>query len=465
VRETILDLLENKDVGNLKSLLATAEEMDILYAFHSMTSEEQVLVFRLLSKDHALRVFEELDTNMQQNLLRSFTEEGAIEYVNEMAPDDRVRLLDELPASVAKKLINALSPEERAVTNVLMGYAPETAGRIMTTEFITLRRDMTVEQALEKVSAQAEYKETVYTLFVTDEFKRLEGVLTLKGLLIARGTTGTTLGRTDGNTRVGDIMSKNAISVATDTDQEEVATILQELDLLAIPVVDKEQRIVGIVTIDDAIDILEEEATEDIFDAAGLADIKGSEAGRSEVLVKGSLWKVWRVRLPFLLITLAAGLFSGAIIEGFEAALESIAVVAIFIPLIMDMGGNVGTQSSTVFARGVVLGHINVKHFFKPFLKEIGVGFSMGLLIGTAAGFITAIWQGLPLLGLAVGLSLVATMTLAALLGYLVPFVLIKFNVDQAAGSAPIITSIKDIAGLLIYFVFVSIFLRGYYVI
>lgn len=448
LQEKISACFEHKDMEGLKALLSEAEDMEILYAFNDLTSEEQVIMFRLLSKDKALHIFEQLDTNAQYNLLRSFTDEKTIEFVNEMAPDDRVRLLDEMPAGVAKKLINSISPEERAITNVLMGYEPQTSGRIMTTEYISLNRDMTAEQALEKVRRQAKGKETIYTLYITDNTKKLEGVLSLKELLIA-----------EFGSKVEDIMSKKAISVYTDTDQEETARTLQELDLLAIPVVDREERLVGIVTIDDAVDILEEEATEDILDQAGLVDITGSEADRSEVLVKGSLWKIWKVRLPFLLITLVAAMFAGAIIEGFEEALESIAVVAIFIPLIMDMGGNVGTQSSTVFARGVVLGHINTKSFFKPFIKEVGIGLSMGILIGLTAGIITSVWQGIPLLGVAVGLSLVATMTLAALLGFLVPFVLIKFNVDQAAGSAPIITSIKDIAGLVIYFFFISIFL------
>jgi len=454
MKEMILTYIKNKDMEALKSLLATAEEMEILYAFHhDLSDEEQVIVFRLLGKDHALRIFEELDTDLAQNLLRSFTGEGAIEFVNEMAPDDRVKLLDELPASVAKKLINAISPQEREVTNILMGYSPETAGRVMTTEFISLKRDMTVAEALEKVRRQARDMETVYTLYITDSAKKLEGAISLKELVCA-----------ESNSKIEDIMSKKAISVTTDTDQEAVARTLQELDLLAIPVVDKESRMVGIVTIDDAVDILEDEATEDIYDAAGLADITGNESDRSNVLVNGSLWKIWRVRLPFLLITLVAGLFLGVIIEGFEEVLESIAVIAIFIPLIMDMGGNVGTQSSTVFARGVVLGHIDTKSFLKPFLKEVGIGLSMGILIGISAGLITALWQGIPLLGLAVGLSLVSTMTLAALLGFLVPFVLIKLNVDQAAGSAPIITSIKDIAGVLIYFMFVSAFLGYMYI-
>jgi len=447
LNENILSYLKNKDMEKLKALLAEAEDIEVFHAFHSLSSEEQLIVFRLLTKDSALSIFELLDTDQQQNLLRSFTDEKAVEFINELAPDDRVKLLDELPAIVAKKLINALTPEERANTNILLGYEPETTGRIMTTEFITLKRGMTVEQALIKVRQQAKEKETIYILYVTSASRKLEGVLSLKELLIA-----------DCKSKIEDVMSK-AISVSTDTDQEEVANLLKELDLLAIPVVDKEERLVGIVTIDDAVDILEEEATEDIYDQAGLADITSKESNRSEVLISGSLWDIWKVRLPFLVITLVGALLAGMVIDGFEEILESILVVAVFIPLIMDMGGNVGTQSSTVFARGVVLGHIQIKHFFKHFLKEIGVGLSLGMVVGLISGIIAAFWTGLPMLGLAVGLSLIATMTLAALLGFLVPYVLVKFNMDQAAGSAPIITSIKDVLGLIIYFVFISIFL------
>ncbi|MCL2171270.1 MAG: magnesium transporter [Defluviitaleaceae bacterium] len=455
----ILEYIENKNLDALKAILTTAEEMEILHAYHDLSPKQQTLVFRMLQKDTAMAVFELLDTDQQQHLIASFKEETTIEFVNEMAPDDRVRLLDEMPAGVAQRLIASLSPEERESTNVLMGYEEETAGRIMTTEFITLRRNMTVDEALDKVSVQAEDKETVYTLFVTDDAKKLEGVLTLKTLLIARGPTGRVISKTDGNTHISDIMSKSAISVPTDMDQEEVARILQELDLLAIPVVDSEGRVVGIVTIDDAVDVLEDEVTEDILDSAGLVDITGNESDRSELLVNGKLWAIWKVRLPILLITLAFGMFSGVIIGEFEASLESIAAVAIFIPLIMGMSGNVGTQSSTVFARGVALGHIDMKKFLKPFLKEVGIGLSIGIVIGAASGVISAIWQGEPMLGLAVGLSLIATVTTASLLGFLVPFVLIRFNVDQAAGSAPIITSIKDIVGLLMYFLFVNIFM------
>ena len=214
LQEKILALIESKDIEALKAVLIDAEDMEILHAFHDLSSEEQVIVFRLLVKDSALDIFEQLDTDEQHNLLRSFTDEKTIEFVNELAPDDRVKLLDELPATVAKKLINSLSPEERESTNVLLGYAPKTAGRIMTTEYISLNRDMTVEVALDRVRHQAEDKETIYTLYITGPSKKLEGVLSLKDLILAKG-----------NPKIEEIMSK-AISVSTDTDQEEVARLL-----------------------------------------------------------------------------------------------------------------------------------------------------------------------------------------------------------------------------------------------
>lgn len=448
MKETILSYINDKDMDSLKVMLANAEEIEILQVFYDLNPEEQVIVFRLLNKDTALSIFEDLDTEYQWNLLRSFVDGKAKELVNEMAPDDRVRLLDELPAKVAKKILESLSPEERESTNLLMGYEPETAGRIMTTEYISLKKDATKKQALDIVCQQAKEKETIYTLFVTDSERKLEGVLSLKDLLVA-----------DNDTKLEDIMSKKSISVSTGTGEDKVARILQELDLLAIPVVDKEERLVGMVTVDDAMDIIEDEAEEYIYEQAGLADVKGIESDRSNVLVNGSLWKIWRVRLPFLLITLVAGMVAGVVVAGFEEALESIAAVAIFIPLIMDMGGNVGTQSSTVFVRGVVLGHIDIGRFFRHLVKEMSIGLSMGLLIGFASGIIAASWQGMPALGFAVGLSVMITMTLASLLGFLIPFVLVKLNVDQAAGSAPIITSIKDVAGLLIYFLLVIAFM------
>ncbi|MCL2403561.1 MAG: magnesium transporter [Coriobacteriia bacterium] len=450
--EKIVYYLEIRDMPALKTLLQQSEEMEILHVFHQLSLEEQVIVFRLLPKDRALSVFEDLDTDQQQNLLGSFSNERIEEYMNELPPDDRVKLLDEMPAVVAKRLIGSLDPEERASTNILLGYQPETAGRVMTTEFISLHRDMTAEQALTKARSLAAEKETIYTLYVTNSRKKLKGVLSLRGLLTA-----------ENDTLIEEIMTKNVVSVSTATDQEEAARTLQELDLLALPVVDAEDRLVGIITVDDAMDILEEEVTEDILIQSGLASVAGKESNRSELLIRGSLWNIWKVRLPFLLITLAAGFAAAMLVEGFEDILNAVVAIAFFLPLIMDMGGNVGTQSSTTFARGVALGHIQVKDFLKHFTKELSVGLSLGLASGLLSGMAImagSLWFDYPAtLALAVGLTLVVTMTLAASLGFLVPYVLIKFNIDQAAGSAPIITSIKDIAGILIYFAFASLFL------
>lgn len=448
VKAQILSYLQEKELGELKQFLVSIEKLEFIRSFTSLSPDEQVIVFRLLPKEKALDIFETLDTSVQQHLLRSFTDERAIEFVNEMAPDDRVRLFAELPVVVAKKLLGSLSVEERESTNLLMGYEQETAGRILTTEFISLKKDMTVKAALEKVRQQAEEKETIYLLYVTTEQKKLIGVLSLKDLLIA-----------DSDQYIEEIMSKHIMYVTTDTDQEKTARLLQELDLIAMPVVDKELRLVGIVTVDDAIDVLEQETTEDMFNAAGLADVSSLEADRSNVLIHGSLWEIWKVRLPFLVITLVAGIFAGVVIDEFEQTLESVAAVAVFIPLIMDMGGNVGTQSSTVFVRGMSLGHINLERFMKYFFKEVGIGFSLGVVVGIVSGIVAAVWQGIPLLGVAVGISLVFAMTLAAALGFFIPFILLKMNIDQAAGAAPIITSIKDIAGLLIYFVSVNLLL------
>ncbi|MCL2845168.1 MAG: magnesium transporter [Chitinivibrionia bacterium] len=447
-RKDITELVKENDTENLKIVLDAAENMEILHAFHDLLPEKQIIVFDLLEKNSALFVFKELDTDEQQNLLRSFPEEKIIEFVSELAPDDRVRLLEGLFEGMRDKIISSLPPAEQADTNILMSYKPETAGRIMTTKYISLESDITVEQAIASVREQALNQETIYTLYVKDADGKLLGVLSLKELLT-----------TDGNAKIESIMLQKPIRVSADTDQEEAARLLQTMDFLSLPVVDENNKMLGIVTIDDAMNVLEEETTEDIYDQAGLADITSNEQGRSEVLIFGNLWDIWKVRLPFLLATLGLGMLSGIIIDVYEEVLAKVTAVAIFIPVIMGMGGNIGTQSSAVFARAVVLKHIKIKKFVKPFLKEIGVGFSIGVLVGLISGAIATFWLGMPMLGVAVGLAMAITMTTASMLGFLIPYILIRLNIDQAAGSAPIITTLKDFLALLIYFVSVSIFL------
>lgn len=447
LEKKIWTYLKTKDYDELKSVLSKLDVIEILDIMRDLLPEEQVILYRLLSKDTALTVFEELDTYLQQKLLASFNETKAKEIIADMRPDDRVRLLEELPAAVAKRLTASLSPESRLTTSLLMGYEEETAGRIMTPEYVKLKKDFTAEESLYKIR-NTKNKETFYSIYVVDDTGKLEGVLSLKDLVMASPET-----------KIKDIMSTKIIKVYTDTDQEESARTLQEFHFLALPVVDKEERLVGIITIDDAMDVIEEETTEDIFDKAGLIDLTHRETDRSNRLVNGSLLDVWKVRLPFLIITMIGGLLAGAVIGVFEDTLEAIAAIAIFIPVIMDMGGNAGTQSSTIFTRALILGHINIRKFWKHLGNEVLVGLSMGVIVGVTTGIIAGIWQGMPQLGLSVGLALTITMTLATTLGFFIPFVLVKIGVDQAAGADPIITTIKDISGLVIYFLLVRQFL------
>lgn len=451
--EKIRNLLTRKEMAVLKEELNRQDLMQLVEMFDELIAEnkldEMVVVFRLLGKDLSIEVFEMLSLESQDKLIQSFADDNAKEIIMALEPDDRVRLLDEVPAKVAKRLLNALSGDERKKTAELLGYAPETAGRVMTPEYVSLKKNLTADEAIQRIKAQKKDAETIYVLYVTDESRKLIGVVSLGDLVSS-----------DSNALVEEIMTTEVKRVKTDTDQEEVARLLKDLDLLAVPVVDSEERLVGIVTVDDAIDILEEEASEDMLKKTGIGSfLYRREEGRSSKLIHGSLWHVWRVRLPFLVITLMGGLLAGVVIEAFEETLEAVVALAIFIPVIMDMGGNVGTQSSTIFTRAVVLGHINMSRFIRHFSREVGIGASMGAVLGIAAAVIASLWQGMPELGYAVGLALFSTITIATALGFLIPFTLIRIGLDQAAGSDPIITTIKDMSGLAIYFGLVNVFL------
>ncbi|WP_285141808.1 magnesium transporter [Lactococcus petauri] len=447
MEELIRFYIKKKEFKKLQVILKDLQRHELKEIFKHLKQDEQVIFFEVLSEDKAVALFKILGTQQQKNLLDALQPPMVQTFLNQLSSDDRVRLFDRLERRV-KSLLGVLTPDNRVETLQLQSYVPETAGRIMTTEFVTLTQDMTQEEALAKVSEEARHKENIYILFVIDEKLKLTGFITLHRLLMMAPTT-----------VINEYMSCQPISVKTSDDQEKVAQKVKELDLIALAVVDDANCLVGIVTFDDAMEILEEEATEDILNQAGLSDLKDTEEDRSKLLINGKLNKILAVRLPFLLATLLLSMLSGLVIENFEQTLESIAMVAIFIPLIMGMGGNIGTQSSTVFTRGLVLGHIEIENFLEHFFKELRVGLTIGALMGIMAGLMATIWLGFPMLGLAVGLALFATMTVASLLGFLVPFILIKLKIDQAAGSAPIITTIKDLVALLIYFTCISLFL------
>jgi len=446
----VVELIEKEKMEELKVTLHEQDLVDLVQLMQELDPVERVVSFRLLDKDPAIEVFEKLDINLQKTLIRDFAETEAAETFTNLEIDDRVRLLDELPAGVAKRLINQLDETEREETSQLLGYKEETAGRIMSTDYVRVNTEATVQEAMNKVRKIEDSGENLYNLYVTDTGRKLKGQIDLQKLVLS-----------DPDEKVSNIMDSYPVKVDTDVDQEEAARLLQEQDLVNLPVVDHENRLVGAITTDDAAEIIEEETTEDILEMAGMGSLRSDEALRSRTLIEGSLPQIWKVRIPYLLIALAGGLLAGGVIDGFEETLEAIAAVAVFIPVIMDMGGNVGTQSSTIFARGLVLGHVNVRRFRNYFLKEMSVGATMGIMMGAVAGVVAHFWQGLEGFGLAVGLSMALTITIASSLGFIIPYTLYKLDLDQAAGSDPVITTLKDITALIIYFSLVQVFM-GY---
>ncbi len=433
--------LKAGDLATLKELLNQQDVDKLLDLIRELGPSRRAIVFRLLHKDLALRLFEQSGSEVRHDLILAFGHDQAVEVFAELAPDARARLLDELPAGVAKRLVETLPREERRKLDVLMGYPPETAGRIMTPDYVRLTREMTVEQALRKIRQVGQDRETVYLLYVTDDQRTLEGEVSLQALVMAE------LDQT-----ITEIMEEDVPWVVTDTDQEEAAQIIKQQDLLALAVVDREQRLVGIVTVDDAMEILEEEMTEDFLQRVAIAPFGKEQGHDSYRLVHGPIWRTWLIRVPFLGITLIGGLLAGSVISAYEEAIAAIPALAIFIPVVMDAGGNAGTQSSTIFARALVLGHISSRQMIGHLLREMAVGFTIGAILGVVAGGIVVVWQDSVEIAWVVGLALAGTTTLATTLGFLVPYGLQEIGIDPAAGADPIITTIKDITGLLIYF-------------
>lgn len=444
----IRKLIDRNDLENLKKKLNTLESYLIADIIEVLEPEKQVVAFRFLDKDTALEVFEYIEVDIQNDLLQNFTHERAIEFFKGLEPDDRAALMGELPAKVAKNLLLSLSKKERDLTNLVLGYEVGTAGHIMTPKYISFKRGMTVQAALDRIREVADKVETIYHLYVTDATRKLEGMIELRSLITV-----------DPKSLIEEIMYEDPISVNYDVKDEVVSKLLQDSDLLAIPITDKENRLLGVVTVDDAMDVLEEDAIDRDLTNAGFLEFSRKETDRSKILTSGKLWEIWRVRVPFLLITLIGGILAGFVIEGFEETLAAVTALAFFIPVVMDMGGNVGTQSSTIFTRALALGHINFKRFIKQWGKEVLVGFTMGIMLGIGAGLIAFVWQNDLRLSIVIANAILFTITIATALGFMVPYLMLKIGADQAAASAPFITTIKDITGLLIYFLLAALLL------
>lgn len=434
VQSQLKILLEQNNLEGAKALLVPVQPADIAEAIEGLPETTQVIAFRLLSKAEAAAVYEYLDTSVQQSLIEEFKRQEVLDVVDKMSPDDRVRLFDELPAKVVSRLLAQLSADERQATALLLGYEAGTAGRIMTPEYISLKEDWTVTQALERIRQLANTSETIYYLYVTDAARRLTGTLSLRGLVVAQPEQS-----------IGEIMVREPIYVQTDTEQEEVARIIQRYDFLAVPVVDTEQRLVGIITVDDVIDILEEETTKDIYTLGG-----GVQAGVDSYF-QTDLFTVARRRVTWLLVLLVTNTGTSAVIRSQQDTLQQVVALAAFIPLLIGTGGNVGAQSSTVVIRGLNTDEISKSKAFRVIRREAIAGTLLGLMLGVVVLVWAYLLQGSWVVAIAVGISLVAISSLASIAGSTLPLIFQSFRLDPALMSAPFITTVVDVLGVLIY--------------
>lgn len=433
VRSQLEMLLEQGNYQGAKALLVPVQPADIAEAIEGLPETMQAIAFRLLSKDEAIEVYENLESNVQQALVEEFKRQDVLDIVDKMSPDDRARLFDELPAKVVRQLLSQLSPQERQATALLLGYESGTAGRIMTPEYIALKENWTVVRALEHIRNRADVSETIYYLYVTDAARRLTGILSLRDLVTGQPEQ-----------TIGDLMIREVISVQTDTDQEEVARLIQRYDFLAVPIVDTEERLVGIVTVDDVIDVLEEETTEDIYALGGV------QSG-GDSYFQTNLLDVARKRVLWLSILLVTNTVTTAVIRSQQDILQQVVVLAAFIPLLIGSGGNVGAQSSTVVIRGLNTNEISPRKALSVIRREAIAGACLGLMLGIVVTGWAFVLQGNLAVALTVGTSLVAISILASTAGGSLPILFQTLGFDPALMSAPFITTIVDVLGVLLY--------------
>lgn len=437
--ETIRVLLEEKKYNTLRDILETMKPYDIATVFEELQDEKMPILFRILPKELAAETFVEMDDETQQFLIHGFSDSELKEVVDELFVDDAVDLIEEMPANVVKRILRQADKDMRKQINELLKYPEDSAGSIMTTEFIVLRPDMTAEMAIKRIRRTGVDKETIYTCYVTDENSKLTGITTVKDLLLA-----------DDDDVVKDLMEENVIAVNTLDDQEQVAQMFSNYNFLALPVVDNENRLVGIVTIDDAIDVIQEEATEDIEKMAAVLP-------SDKPYMKTSVWGIYKKRIPWLLILMLSATFTSIIISSFEGALASVIVLSSFIPMITGSGGNAGSQASVSVIRALSLGEIEFKNIFRVLWKELRVSFFCGLTLA-AANFIKLMIFDLNgnsnafMIALVVSLTLLGTIMMAKIVGGSLPLLASKIGFDPAVMANPLITTVCDSLSLLIYF-------------
>lgn len=446
VESTLAVLLEEKKYPAVRDILSTMNPADIAAVFGELEQERLPLIFRLLPKELAAESFAEMESDTQEFLIHCFSDTELKEVLNELYVDDAVDLVEEMPANVVKRILAQATPGMRSDINRILKYPENSAGSIMTTEYVTLRPDMTVEEAIRRIRRTGVDKETIYTCYVTTG-RVLAGLITVKDLLLAA----------DDETPISELMETNIISVNTHTDQEEVAQTFSKYNFLALPVVDNENRIVGIVTFDDAMDVMEEEATEDM-------ELMGGIIPSEKPYLKSSALELFKYRIPWLLLLMISSTFTGLIINGFENALAATVALTAFIPMLMGTGGNSGSQSSVTVIRSLSLGELDFSDLPRVIWKEIRTSVLCGVVLAVACfGKIMLLdsWlfgNSTITIGIAavVCITMALTVLVAKLVGCVLPMVAQKIGFDPAVMASPFITTIVDALSLLIYFAIAS---------
>lgn len=439
--EQLVEYIDERRFGQVREALTEVNEVDIAEILEALTDEQTLLVYRLLPKETAAEVFAYMESDTQEKLLHVFTDRELATVMEGLYIDDAADLLEEMPANVVKRLLRLASPEDRRSLNQILQYPEDSAGGVLTTEFVDLKATMTVSAAFAYIRSFGPDKETIYTCYVTDTNRHLQGVLTVKELLLAKE-----------DQLVGDLMETNVISAVTTDDQETVAQLFVKYDLMALPVVDSENRLVGIVTVDDVVDILQQEATEDM-------EVMAAITPTDKPYFRTGVWETFKKRIPWLLLLMVSATFTGMIITSFEEALAASVALTAFIPMLMDTGGNTGSQASVTVIRGLALGDIAFRDIFRVIWKEMRVAVLCGVVL-SAAMFVKILLVDQLLLGspvtlmeaAVVCLTLLVTVLCAKLVGCALPLLAKKIGFDPAVMASPFITTIVDAISLLVYF-------------
>lgn len=440
-KDIFIKLLAQREFKAVRSILDVMNEVDIASLLSTLSDKELALAFRLIPKDKAAEVFSNMDTSMQTYLVTMFTEKELKELLDDLYMDDTVDMLEELPANLVNRILATVSASDRSMINQLLNYPEDSAGSIMTTEYVDLREEMTVGQAMAHIKKTGIHKETIYTCYITER-RKLVGIVSAKDLMT-----------TDDDVPIKDLMETEIISVYTHSDQEQVAQLFTKYDLLALPVIDQDGRMVGIVTFDDAMDVMVDEATEDI---TKMAAINPSEKTYFET----SVLQHAKNRIPWLLILMFTSIITGTIITRYENAFAAIPLLVSFIPMLMDTGGNCGSQSATLIIRGIALDEIRFTDLFKVMFKEFRISLIVGAFLAVANGVRIFIQYHNPGLAVVIACSLMGTVIMAKLVGCTLPLLAKKVNLDPAIMASPLITTLVDTFSILIYFNIATVLFR-----